>query len=162
MKRYNIILAIGSGELPTVEKWQQRGPGKFIGGIEFPRDTLPVYQRRQDWPDLPELRKLLEAGKLGILGEATAQYAGLTPAGPQLDAYLALAADLGVPVSFHSGFGPPMSAYHGDPGFRMRLGNPLPLEDVLVMHPRLRVQIVHGGYPYLDSTITLMMQYRQV
>jgi hypothetical protein len=162
MKRYNIVLAIGSGELATVEKWRKRAPGKFIGGIEFPRYTTPVYQRRQGWPELSNLRKLLESDKLGILGEVTAQYAGLSPTDPQLDAYFALAADLDVPVSFHSGFGPPMSAYRGDPGFRMQLGNPLLLEDVLVKHPRLRVYIAHGGYPYLDDTIALMMQYRQV
>ena len=162
MKRHNIVLAIGSGELPTVEKWQKRAPEKFIGGIEFPRHTTPVYQRRQNWPTLPDLRRLLKAGELGILGEVTAQYAGLSPTDPQLEPYFALAAELDVPVSFHSGFGPPMSAYRGDPGFRMRLGNPLLLEEVLVKHPRLRVYIAHGGYPYLDDTIALMMQYPQV
>ncbi|WP_161594555.1 amidohydrolase family protein [Marimonas lutisalis] len=162
MERHNIVLAIGSGELETVEKWRQRAPDKFIGGIEFPRYTTPVYQRRQGWPDLDGLRQKFEDGTLGILGEVTAQYAGLSPDDPQFDAYFALAAEMDVPVSFHSGFGPPMSAQRGDPGFRMRLGNPLLLEDVLVKYPRLRVYIAHGGYPYIDDTIALMMQYQQV
>jgi len=50
----------------------------------------------------------------------------------------------------------------GDPNFRMRYGNPLLLEDVLVKHPRLRIYIAHGGYPNLSDTIALMLMYRQV
>jgi len=44
----------------------------------------------------------------------------------------------------------------------MRHGNPLLLEDALVNHPRLRIFIAHGGYPYLEETIALMLMYRQV
>jgi hypothetical protein len=96
------------------------------------------------------------------MGEISAQYAGLAPGDPRLDAYFALAAELGIPVSLHTGFGPPMSPYRGDPDFRMRLGNPLLLEDVLVRYPHLHVYIAHGGYPFLEETIALMMQYQQV
>ena len=53
----------------------------------------------------------------------------------------ALAEELDIPVCLHTGFGPPMSPYMGDPNFRMRHGNPLLLEDVLVKHPRLRIYI---------------------
>lgn len=162
MKRHNIVLAIGSGELPAVGKWLDRAPGKFIGGIEFPRFTTPVYQRRTGYPDLDELRSLFEGDRLGLMGEISAQYAGLAPDDPRLDPYFAIAAELGIPVSFHSGFGPPMSPYRGDPDFRMRLGNPLLLEDVLVRYPHLRLYVAHGGYPYLEETIALMMQYQQV
>ena len=44
----------------------------------------------------------------------------------------------------------------------MRLGNPLLLEEVLVKYPNLRLYIAHGGYPFLDETIALMMQYTHV
>jgi hypothetical protein len=53
-------------------------------------------------------------------------------------------------------------ALYGDPDFRMRLGNPMMREDVLVRHPRLRIYIAHGGCPNLSETIALMLMYRQV
>ncbi|SHL57564.1 Amidohydrolase [Roseovarius marisflavi] len=135
---------------------------RFVGGIEFPRRTLPVYRRESTYPDPDDLRALYASGELGLMGEVTAQYAGLAPTAQDLAPYFALAAEMGVPVSFHTGFGPQMSAQRGDADFRMRLGNPLLLEDVLVRHPDLHLYIAHGGYPYLDDTVALMMQYSQV
>jgi hypothetical protein len=44
----------------------------------------------------------------------------------------------------------------------VRLGNPLLLEDALNRHPRLRVNLMHAGWPYLQDTIALMMVYPQV
>jgi hypothetical protein len=44
----------------------------------------------------------------------------------------------------------------------MRYGNPLLLEDVLVAHPHLRIYIAHGGYPFIEETIAVMMMYPQV
>jgi predicted TIM-barrel fold metal-dependent hydrolase len=162
MEMHNIVLAVGSGQRESVAAWRERAPDRFIGGIEFPRHTTPVYQRQEAWPDPDELGRLFEAGELGLMGEISAQYAGLSPADPRLDPYFALASEMGVPVIFHSGFGPPMSAYRGDPDFRMRLGNPLLLEDVLVKYPNLRLSIAHGGYPFVEETIALMMQYNHV
>ena len=162
MKRYNIVLGVGSGELDTVTKWLKRAPNRFIGGVEFPKFTTPVYQRREVWPDAKELGALYTSDKLGLVGEISAQYAGAALNDSRLDPYFAMAAELGVPVCVHSGFGPPMSPYRGDPDFRMRDGDPLLLEDVLVKYPNLRIYIAHGGYPFLDHTIALMMQYQQV
>ena len=162
MDRHNIVLAVGSGELEMVQKMKAQVPNRFIGGIEFPKYTAPVNKRMEKWPSLSELRRLYESGQLKIMGEITAQYAGVTPDDPRLEPYFALAEELDIPVCLHTGFGPPMSPYMGDPDFRMRHGNPLLLEDALVNHPRLRIFIAHGGYPYLEETIALMLMYRQV
>ena len=162
MDSYNIVLAVGSGQLEMVEKIKTRIPNRFIGGIMFPKYTSPVNKRMEKWPSLNELRKFYESGQLKIMGEITAQYAGVPPDDPKLEPYFALAEELDIPVCFHTGFGPPMSPYMGDPNFRMRYGNPLLLEDVLVKHPRLRIYIAHGGYPNLSDTIALMLMYRQV
>jgi predicted TIM-barrel fold metal-dependent hydrolase len=162
MDRYNIVLTVGSGELEMVKKMKSRAPNRYIGGTEFPKYTSPVNKRIEKWPDLNELRKLYDSGQLEVMGEITAQYAGVAPNDPKLEPYFALAEELDIPVCFHTGFGPPMSPYVGDPNFRMRHGNPLLLEDVLVKHPRLRIYIAHGGYPNLEKTIALMLMYRQV
>ena len=162
MDRYNIVLAVGSGQLEMVKEMKEHVLNRFIGGIEFPKYTSPVNKRIEKWPSLNELRILYESGQLKIMGEITAQYAGVAPNDPKLEPYFALAEELDIPVCLHTGFGPPMSPYMGDPNFRMRHGNPLLLEDVLVKHPRLRIYIAHGGYPNLSETIALMLMYRQV
>jgi len=162
MDRYNIVMAVGSGELEMVKEMLSFASGRFIGGIEFPRYTSPVNRRLELWPDLDELRALFETGQLQIMGEITAQYAGVALNDPRLEPYYALAEELSIPVCVHSGFGPPMSPYMGDPDFRMRYGNPLLLEDVLVQHPKLRIYIAHAGYPFLEETIALMLMYQQV
>ena len=162
MDRYNIVLAVGSGQLEMVKEMKAHVLNRFIGGIEFPKYTSPVNKRMEKWPSLNELRILYESGQLKIMGEITAQYAGVAPNDPKLEPYFALAEELDIPVCLHTGFGPPMSPYMGDPNFRMRHGNPLLLEDVLVKHSRLRIYIAHGGYPNLSETIALMLMYRQV
>jgi len=48
------------------------------------------------------------------------------------------------------------------PGFRLALGNPMLLEDLLVRHPKLRIFIAHGGEPWRRETIALMQMYQQV
>ena len=162
MDRYNVVLAVGSGEMEMVEAMNSRAQDRFLGGTEFPRYTTPVNNRIEDWPDIDELRKLYVSDQLQILGEITAQYAGMAPNDPKLEPYYALAEELDIPVCLHTGFGPPMSPYMGDPNFRMRYGNPLLLEDVLVNHPNLRIYIAHGGYPFIEETIALMLMYQQV
>jgi len=162
MDRYNIVLAVGSGELEMVQAMQAEAPDRFLGGIEFPRYTHPENQRMELWPDIEELRQQFESGQLQIMGEITAQYAGVAPNDPRLEPYYALAEELDVPFCLHTGFGPPNSPYMGDPDFRMRHGNPLLLEDVLVKHPNLRIYIAHGGYPFIQETIALMMMYPHV
>ena len=162
MDRHNIQLAVGSGELGMVAAMHTQAADRFLGGIEFPRYTAPVNNRLEDWPEIYELRQLFESGQLQVMGEVTAQYAGVAPNDPKLEPYYALAEELDIPFCLHTGFGPPMSPYMGDPDFRMRYGNPLLLEDVLVQHPNLRIYIAHGGYPFIVETIALMMMYQQV
>ena len=42
------------------------------------------------------------------------------------------------------------------PKFRGSMGNPLLLEDLLARHPKLRVQVMHAGYPMIDNMLTLL------
>ena len=162
MDRFNIVLAVGSGELEMVDAMKSQAQDRFLGGMEFPRYTAPINNRLEYWPEIDELRQLFEADQLQVMGEVTAQYAGMAPNDPKLEPYYTLAEELDIPFCLHTGFGPPMSPYMGDPDFRMRYGNPLMLEDVLVEHPDLRIFIAHGGYPFIEETIALMMMYQQV
>ena len=58
--------------------------------------------------------------------------------------------------------GPPGASSIGFPKIRPSHGDPLLLEEVLVRHPRLRLYIMHAGWPLLDRTIALLYAYPQV
>lgn len=59
------------------------------------------------------------------------------------------------------GPGEPGQPYAGG-GYRVALGNPLMLEEVLVRHPRLRVSVMHAGYPMADEMRALLFSYPHV
>jgi predicted TIM-barrel fold metal-dependent hydrolase len=66
-------------------------------------------------------------------------------------------------VALHTGIGPPGISYDECcRGFRASLGNPALLEDVLNRHPKLRLSLMHGGWPYVQDTIAVMLVYPQV
>jgi len=44
----------------------------------------------------------------------------------------------------------------------MALSNPLLLEDVLVKHPKLRLYVMHAGWPMIDQTLGLLYAHPQV
>jgi predicted TIM-barrel fold metal-dependent hydrolase len=154
MRRYNIVKAVASGPPEVVLRWKSAEPQVIIGGAHFDEVT-PL-------PDKERLRQYFIAGRLGVLGELAAQYVGLYLDDSLFEPYLALAEELDIPVGVHTGLGPEGTPYTCCPKFRIRYGNPLLLEDVLVRHPKLRLYIMHGGWPYLEETKAIMAVYPQV
>jgi predicted TIM-barrel fold metal-dependent hydrolase len=160
MERYNIVKAIVSGPLDVVEQWRSTAPTRILASPLFGRPNVDVSGR--PLPAFADLRRLFTSGRLSAIGEIVAQYEGLSPSDPGLDPYFALAEDLDIPVGVHTGTSFPGTPYQGSPRFRLALGNPLLLEDLLVRHPKLRIFIAHGGEPWRRETIALMQMYQQV
>ena len=79
-----------------------------------------------------------------------------------MEPYWALAEELDVPVGIHLGPGPPGVIYLGATAYRARMHSALTMEKVLVRHPRLRVYIMHAGYPLLDDLLALLYAHPQV
>ena len=154
MNRYNIVKAIVSGPIVSVRRWVAAAPDRLVGAAMFPNPPPS--------PDLGLLRDDLRNHELGALGEVTAQYAGISPSDASLEPYMALAEEMDVPIGIHTGSGPPGAVYECCPKFRESVGNPLLLEELLVRHPKLRVFIMHAGYPYFDDTVALLHAYPQV
>jgi hypothetical protein len=73
-----------------------------------------------------------------------------------VDKYFALAEELDIPVGIHMGTGGSGRANITTPKFRGSMGNPLLLEDLLARHPKLRLWIMHAGYPMIDQLLTLL------
>jgi len=154
LKRYNIVKAVASGPLEDVLRWREAAPDRIIGGAYFgPRNSLP---------EIGLLRREFIAGRLSVMGELGLQYDGLSPNDPQLEPYFALAEELDIPVGLHTGLADPGTPYTCCPKFRVTLGSPLLLEELLIRHPKLRVYIMHAGWPYQRETIAIMYMYPQV
>jgi predicted TIM-barrel fold metal-dependent hydrolase len=105
---------------------------------------------------LDELRKDFTTDGFKVMGEIGLQYEGLSPSDPSVDKYFALAEELDIPVAIHMGTGGSGRANVGTSKFRGSMGNPLLLEDLLARHPKLRVQVMHAGYPMIDNMLTLL------
>ena len=150
LRRYDITAVTGG---PMLARWRAEGGARIIPSLEF---------ALSDAPTPAAIRAMAKAGTIRMLGELTTQYEGVAPDDPRLEPYWALAEELDLPVGIHMGPGPPGAAYLGAPKFRMSVGDPLLLEPVLLRHPRLRVYVMHAGWPMIDRMIALMYEYPQV
>lgn len=179
----NVVLGLASGSLEVVQEWQKLAPNQIMAGILFPCDGGKVgngggvkcFKDGATWPDIDWLRKEIEAKRIGFLGEITTQYLNLPPNDPRMEPYYALAEELDVPVAIHIGLGLQGAAYSGSdlenpgcgeepcaPNFRAGMSRPLLLEDILIRHPRLRVSVMHAGWPMRDEIINLLYNHPQV
>jgi hypothetical protein len=155
-KKYDITHAVLNGWPGTLQQWAKSDSQRFIlAPMVLNNDRIPIISAS-------DLRREIENGRAGAVGEIMSQYAGLEPSDPILEPYWALAEAMDVPVMIHTGTSFPGTPYKGYPNFRLRLGNPLLLEDVLIEHPKLRLWIAHGGLPWSEETFALMAQYPQV
>ena len=152
LHRYNIT-AVTSGSPALVKKWHMADPKRILPAVLF---------GMSDAPTIASLRALRNEGMLEVIGEITAQYDGVAPDDQRLEPYWALAEELDIPIGIHVGPGPPGAAYLGMNHYRMSLTDPLLLESVLVAHPRLRLYVMHAGWPMIDRMIALLYAHPQV
>jgi predicted TIM-barrel fold metal-dependent hydrolase len=161
MKRRNVVMGVVSGgdgdRLKAAIDWHDRDPARFIAGAGVRgSDDTPL-------PPLEVMRKAFADGSIKVLGELTSQYAGLPLSDPKYEPYLALAEEFDIPVALHTGSMPGGTTF--DPccrAARARLGNPEYVEEALNRHPKLRLNLMHGGWPYLEQTIAILMLYPNV
>ncbi len=150
MERLNVT-AVVFGDPKSVQKWKDAAPGRVIPGTSFNEGMTPGKRVALD-----ELRKDFTKDGFKVMGEIGLQYEGLSPSDPSVDAFFALAEELDVPVAIHMGTGGSGRANLGMQKFRGSMGNPLLLEELLARHPKLRVQVMHAGYPMIDNMLTLL------
>lgn len=153
MKKYNIVKAVVSNQYPAVLRWHTAAPDRIVVSYGFD-DPARV--------DLALVRREHAAGRLMALGEVALQYEGISPNDPKMEPIWALAEELDIPVGLHTGLAPSRTPYTCCPKFRNALGNPALLEEVLIRHPRLRIYLMHAGFPYVQETIAIMHMYPQV
>lgn len=150
LEQANIVKAVSSGVDPRiVEAWRSAAPERIIPALVLMMST-----------PLDTVRALVKRGKILVLGEAIWQFEGYAPDNQRLEPLWSLAEELDVPVAVHLGGGPPGIQREGR--FRLRFGDPLAFEEVLARHPRLRLWVMHAGYPMADRMIALLRSFPEV
>jgi predicted TIM-barrel fold metal-dependent hydrolase len=151
LKRRNIY-AMTCGNL--LDDYIKNGGQRIIPGLSFSMSYGGSPQ---------EIKKLLSSGKYKVFGEIGIQYDGISPSDSIFEPYLKIAEELDIPMGIHMGTGPPGAPYLTGLGkYRARLNSPLLIEEALVRHPKLRVYIMHAGWPMTDDLIALLWDYPQV
>jgi predicted TIM-barrel fold metal-dependent hydrolase len=156
MERLNVT-AVVMGDPAEVKLWKDAAPNRVIPGTAF-SNGMAQGQR----VPVEELRKSFTEGGFKVMGEIGLQYEGLSPSDPSVDKYFALAEELDIPVGIHMGTGGSGRANISMPKFRGSMGNPLLLEELLARHPKLRLWIMHAGYPMIDNLLTLLQENSHV
>jgi predicted TIM-barrel fold metal-dependent hydrolase len=156
MHKNNVVKAVISGSLNSVEEWVSKDKdSRFIRGY--------VVDAPEDLVDTITFKKLIEEGKIQVLGEIGAIYKGHTLSDPGFEPYLRICEEYGIPVAIHTGGGPPAISYiERYKDYRLKLGDPFLIEDVLVKHPKLRIYMMHAGAVYYEHAVRLMLAYPQL
>lgn len=151
MDKHNIVRAVVS-QIGGFQNQEFEGNPRFIPGYyasNAPNDTSAFI-------------KLIEEGKLKVFGEVGAIYAGKTLSDPEFDPYLKICERYNIPVMVHTGGGEPEVTYRCCPNFRISLGDPFLIEDVLAKYPKLKVCLMHAGEIFHERAVRLMMLYPQL
>lgn len=155
MERHGVVLGVVSGEpLAAAEAMKNRAPDRLLVGISAgdPVEDL----------NIEEFVAWVREGRLEVFAEVGAQYAGYSPSDPAFSPYWSVAEAHGIPVGIHTGESFPGTPYRCCPRFRVQLGDPLLLEDMLVAHPDLKVFVMHAGGFFYERALQLMSMYPQV
>ena len=146
--KYNIVKAVvTAGEL-----WLEDAPTTIL----VANATKP--------PSI--LKKQHELGYLDVIAEVAPFYEGKKLDHPSIERYFKLAEELGVPIGVHifprgSNFGlhylpemlGSMRAYNASPG---------QIDNLLVKYPKLKLYIMHGGWPFIEDLKSLLYMHPNV
>lgn len=145
-ERLNIIM-VASGDAEVLHRWKKAAPDRIIPSLGISSADAMTVKAFED---------SLSSGFYQVMGEVAPQYLGMSPSDMSLDAYFGVAEKLGIPVGIHMGTGGNGMANITSPKYRASMGRPFLLEDMLARHPKLKIWVMHAGYPMIDEMIALM------
>lgn len=147
-ERLNVTM-VASGDDAVLRTMHKAAPDRVIPSL-----GMALSLTEDMTPEA--FREALESGFYKVVGEVAPQYRGMSPSDMSLEPYFAIAEELKIPVAIHMGTGGNGMANITSPNFRASLGNPFELEDLLARHPKLKIWVMHAGYPMDDEMIALM------
>jgi len=147
IRNFNMTM-VAFGDAEVLHAWVNAAPpGRIIPGIGISDAASMTVEAFRD---------SLTNGFYKVMAEVAPQYQGMSPSDPSLDPYFAVAEELNVPVGIHMGTGGNGMANVQGSKFRASMGNPFLLEDLLARHPKMKIWVMHAGYPMLEEMIGLM------
>jgi hypothetical protein len=170
----NVVLFAASGAHQFVDSWFEYFGDRMLAGASFPCiNGLTNFEGETDgrqacfpnegmFPDVAWLHDRIESGQIQILGELGMQYAGISFDDDRLTPYYEMAEALDIPIAFHTSGGPPKTAERCCDDFRLSIGDPVKLEEILVRYPKLRVQIMHANVLTYPGLLRLLQQFPNV
>ena len=176
MATQNLRFFFLSGLIADLQSWRTAvQPNRYVAGLVFPCEggRAPITGRScfnagDILPDVDWLRQEVQEGRIQAFGELSPQYPGISPNDARLDPYWRLAEEFDIPVAIHMGPGPPGVAYDTapvpfkSPNYRMALGDPLLIEEILLRHKKLRLYVMHAGWPRLEPMLALLYAHPNV
>lgn len=103
---------------------------------------------------IDEARRLVsEGGARGFKFHPTVQ--GFDPSAPEYRELWSAIAELGVPAIVHTGQTGIGAGTPGGGGFRLRLSDPMLLDDIAAELPELRLILAHPSVPWQDAAISM-------
>jgi predicted TIM-barrel fold metal-dependent hydrolase len=94
--------------------------------------------------------------KITVMGEVALQYQGMSPSDTSLHHLLRCRRKTEHTGSYSYGYRRQWDGKYHLAKYRASMGNPLLPEDLLARHPKLKVWVMHAGYPMVDEMIALM------
>jgi hypothetical protein len=170
----NVVLFVASGAHLFVESWSVHFGDRMLSGATFPcingatnfegetDGRRACFPNEGMFPDVGWIRDRIESGHFQILGELGMQYAGISFDDDRLKPYFEMAEALDIPIAFHTSGGPPKTAERCCSEFRLSIGDPMELEEVLVRYPKLRVQIMHANVLTYPGLLRLLQQFPNI
>lgn len=156
MDKNNIRQGLLSGDNDLVQRWVKQFPDRFLPSYDVDYSLTDHTQAAK------EFEKQVEQGKWRAMGELGLPYAGMPLNDPLLFPYYEVCERRGIPVFFHTGLDGPDPPQLVAPKFKVELGDPLLLQDVVARFPKLKVVIMHMGWPYPDHALYMLYAYPNV
>ena len=156
MNKNNVTVGLLSGDNDLVQSWAKAHPTRFIPSFS------PDTSLRDHRAATRQFELEVQRGKWRALGELGLAYDGRALNDPLLFPYYEVCEREGIPVFFHTGLDGPEPQQLVSPKFRIELGDPLLLQDVVIRFPKLKVVIMHMGWPYSDHALYMLYAYPNV
>ena len=158
LQKHNIV-AITFGTFDRVKAWRKKSPQRIIPALSFTSSSSKDYS-------IENFKEFHKSGDLEVFAENGAQYHGKKLSDDSYDEIWELAQELDIPVGVHLGEGPPGGAHllggiRPSP-YRVDIGTPFQLEDILIKYPKLRIYVMHFASPLVDEMIAMLYAHPQL
>ena len=156
MDKNNVRKGLLSGDNQLVQSWVKAYPDRFIPSFDVDYNLADHHAAAK------QFEKEVEQGKWRALGELGLPYEGMALDDPALFPYYEVCERQGLPVFFHTGLDGPDPQQLVSPKFRVELGDPLLLQAVVTRFPKMKVVIMHMGWPYFDHALYMLYAHSNV